>query len=143
MFFEKIIVDESTTSENESDDDDSGDVESEISKVFSPNILMLKKPSNKSSSDVDLLIKKPLLNKTNVKANKLNEYVLNDNECTFDGEIKSFSITKPQLCGIFLIAFDTKLGNTIEWQLPDNLNLKSIEFKAMASGLHLMKNDFM
>jgi hypothetical protein len=48
------------------------------------------------------------------------------------------------LLGIFVISFDTKLGNVIEWQIPDRgkLNLDGVEFKAMASGLHLVQNDF-
>jgi hypothetical protein len=43
--------------------------------------------------------------------------------------------------GIFVVAFDTRLGNVIEWQVPSNLNLEKVEFKAMASGFHLIKND--
>ena len=45
------------------------------------------------------------------------------------------------LYGLFVISFDTRLGNTIEWQVPVDLNLKNIEFKAMCSGFHLMEND--
>jgi hypothetical protein len=46
------------------------------------------------------------------------------------------------LLGIFVVAFDTRLGNVIEWQLPESLNLEQIEFKAMASGFHLVQKDF-
>lgn len=48
------------------------------------------------------------------------------------------------LLGIFVVSFDTKLGNVIEWQIPDKsvLNLDNVEFKAMASGFHLVQNDF-
>lgn len=48
------------------------------------------------------------------------------------------------LLGIFVVSFDTKQGNLIEWQIPDKsiLNLDKIEFKAMASGFHLVQNDF-
>ena len=45
------------------------------------------------------------------------------------------------ICGCFVAAFDTKRGNIIEWQIPDNLNLEHVEFKAIASGFHLMKSD--
>jgi hypothetical protein len=45
------------------------------------------------------------------------------------------------LLGIFVVSFDAKLGNLIEWQMPANLDLKHIEFKAMASGFHLISND--
>lgn len=45
------------------------------------------------------------------------------------------------LQGIFVVSFDIRHGNLIEWQLPIDLNLENIEFKAIASGLHLMRND--
>ncbi len=45
------------------------------------------------------------------------------------------------LLGIFVVSFDTKLGNIVEWQIPESLNLERIEFKAMASGFHLIQND--
>lgn len=45
------------------------------------------------------------------------------------------------LCGLFVVAFDTKRGNVIEWQIPASLNLDNVEFKAMASGFHLMDMD--
>lgn len=46
------------------------------------------------------------------------------------------------LLGLFVVSFDTKLGNIIEWQVPIDLNLDQIEFKAMASGFHLIQNDY-
>lgn len=48
---------------------------------------------------------------------------------------------KNNLLGVFVVAFDTRHGNTIEWQAPKNLNLDQVEFKAMASGFHLMQRD--
>jgi hypothetical protein len=45
------------------------------------------------------------------------------------------------LCGLFVVSFDTKQGNVIDWQIPRHLNLEQIEFKAMASGFHLTKRD--
>lgn len=45
------------------------------------------------------------------------------------------------LLAIFVVSFDAKLGNLIEWQMPRDLDLKHIEFKAMASGFHLISND--
>lgn len=45
------------------------------------------------------------------------------------------------LLAIFVVSFDAKLGNVIEWQMPHDLDLKHIEFKAMASGFHLISND--
>lgn len=45
------------------------------------------------------------------------------------------------LLGIFVVSFDIRHGNLIAWQIPNDLNLENIEFKAIASGLHLMHND--
>lgn len=45
------------------------------------------------------------------------------------------------LLAIFVVSFDAKLGNMIEWQVPADVDLKHIEFKAMASGFHLISND--
>lgn len=45
------------------------------------------------------------------------------------------------LLAIFVVSFDAKLGNLIEWQMPAHLDLKHIEFKAMASGFHLISSD--
>ncbi|CAG8452843.1 13366_t:CDS:2, partial [Ambispora leptoticha] len=42
---------------------------------------------------------------------------------------------------IFVVRFDTKHGNTIEWQHPKDFDLNGVEFSAMPSGLHLMKKD--
>lgn len=58
-------------------------------------------------------------------------------ECNQEDEIAE------NMLGIFVVSFDTKLGNIIEWQIPENLNLEHVEFKAMASGLHLIQNDMM
>ena len=45
------------------------------------------------------------------------------------------------LLGLFVVSFDARLGNLIEWQIPTDINLSKIEFKAMASGFHLMPSD--
>jgi len=33
-------------------------------------------------------------------------------------------------------------GNVIEWCIPEDIDLEGIEFKAMASGSHTLKTDF-
>ncbi len=33
-------------------------------------------------------------------------------------------------------------GNVVEWRLPEDIDLDGIEFKAMASGSHKLRNDF-
>ena len=58
--------------------------------------------------------------------------------------LDSFDLDKQireNLLGAFVVTFDTRQGNMIEWQLPMNLNLDQVEFKAMASGFHLVQKD--
>ncbi|CAF0995502.1 unnamed protein product [Brachionus calyciflorus] len=45
------------------------------------------------------------------------------------------------LKAIFVCSFDTRLGNVLEWQYPREVNLDKIEFKALASCLHLTQYD--
>lgn len=63
----------------------------------------------------------------------------NDNEVIYEAN-EEFSLCG-KFCGLFVAAFDTKLGNIIEWQIPSALDLEYVEFKAMASGFHLMESD--
>ncbi|XP_003742824.1 protein LCHN [Galendromus occidentalis] len=44
--------------------------------------------------------------------------------------------------GVFVVAFDTRHGNIVEWFAPDDLDINGIEFKAMASGAHRTTTDF-
>lgn len=46
------------------------------------------------------------------------------------------------IVAVFVVAFDTKAGNVIEWRLPEDVDLDGIEFKAMTSGSHTLKTDF-
>ncbi|CAH1778688.1 unnamed protein product [Owenia fusiformis] len=43
---------------------------------------------------------------------------------------------------VFVVAFDTKAGNVVEWCLPEDANLEGVEFKAMSSGSHTQMSDF-
>uniref|UniRef100_T1IHJ7 DENN domain-containing protein 11 n=1 Tax=Strigamia maritima TaxID=126957 RepID=T1IHJ7_STRMM len=43
---------------------------------------------------------------------------------------------------VFVVAFDTRAGNLVEWCMPDDCDLDGIEFKAMASGCHKVQSDF-
>eukprot|EP00116_Pleurobrachia_bachei_P012190 sb/3472452/ len=47
----------------------------------------------------------------------------------------------PKLCAIFVVAFDTREGNVIEWCYPDDYDLTGVEFKAMPSGAHNVQHD--
>ncbi|XP_022690233.1 protein LCHN-like [Varroa jacobsoni] len=44
--------------------------------------------------------------------------------------------------GVFVVAFDIRHGNTVEWFTPEELDVNGIEFKAMASGAHRTTDDF-
>ncbi|XP_029909861.1 DENN domain-containing protein 11 [Myripristis murdjan] len=49
---------------------------------------------------------------------------------------------KDQIVAVFVVTFDTRSGNMIEWCLPHDVNLDGVEFKSMASGSHRIANDF-
>lgn len=44
--------------------------------------------------------------------------------------------------GIFVVAFDTKEGNLLEWCVPQELPLEGVEFRALISGAHTITSDF-
>lgn len=46
------------------------------------------------------------------------------------------------LVSVFVVAFDIRAGNILEWALPSDYNLAGIEFKAMTSGSHKVQTDF-
>jgi len=37
---------------------------------------------------------------------------------------------------------DLLTGNVVEWRLPEDIDLDGVEFKAIASGSHTLKTDF-
>ncbi|XP_067132410.1 DENN domain-containing protein 11-like [Centruroides vittatus] len=46
------------------------------------------------------------------------------------------------LVSVFVVVFDIRAGNILEWALPNDYNLSGIEFKAMTSGSHKVQTDF-
>ncbi|XP_057291637.1 DENN domain-containing protein 11-like [Hydractinia symbiolongicarpus] len=46
------------------------------------------------------------------------------------------------IVAIFVVAFDTKRGNEVEWQIPDDVDIAGVEFKALVSGSHTISEDF-
>lgn len=46
------------------------------------------------------------------------------------------------ILAIFVVTFDTRSGNMIEWCLPPNIDLEGVEFKSLPSGSHKLRNDF-
>ncbi|KAL2102688.1 hypothetical protein ACEWY4_001856 [Coilia grayii] len=47
-----------------------------------------------------------------------------------------------QVLAVFVVTFDTRSGNMLEWCLPQEFNLDGVEFKSMASGSHRISSDF-
>lgn len=47
------------------------------------------------------------------------------------------------LTAIFLVSFDTKYGNKVEFQIPNDVDLSGVEFKALPSGFHSVDKDLM
>ncbi|XP_007256034.3 DENN domain-containing protein 11 isoform X1 [Astyanax mexicanus] len=70
-----------------------------------------------------------------------------EGDCAFTGlSVKERRVTeweeKDQIVAVFVVTFDTRSGNMVEWCLPQDVNLEGVEFKSMASGSHRIANDF-
>ncbi|XP_052438137.1 DENN domain-containing protein 11 isoform X1 [Carassius gibelio] len=70
-----------------------------------------------------------------------------EGDCAFHGlSIRDRRIAgweeKDQIVAVFVVTFDTRSGNMIEWCLPQDVNLEGVEFKSMASGSHRISSDF-
>eukprot|EP00736_Rhodelphis_marinus_P003263 Rmarinus@m.29997 len=46
------------------------------------------------------------------------------------------------ILAVFIVHFDIKKGNVVEWIYPEDFDYGVLEFKAMASGFHRVDNDF-
>ncbi|XP_077325379.1 DENN domain-containing protein 11 isoform X1 [Lithobates pipiens] len=47
------------------------------------------------------------------------------------------------IVAVFVVTFDPRSGNIVEWCLPQDIDLEGVEFKSMASGSHRVQSDFM
>ncbi|CAL4062524.1 unnamed protein product [Meganyctiphanes norvegica] len=56
--------------------------------------------------------------------------------------LQSDKCANKKILGIFVVAFDTKEGNILEWSSPTNLPLEDVEFRALISGAHTITSDF-
>ncbi|XP_071957378.1 DENN domain-containing protein 11-like [Antedon mediterranea] len=56
--------------------------------------------------------------------------------------VRDLSELSANIIAIFVVAFDTRSGNVIEWSTPEDIDLEGVEFKAMASGSHTVNSDF-
>eukprot|EP00947_MAST-08B_sp_MAST-8B-sp1_P001621 g1621.t1 len=48
----------------------------------------------------------------------------------------------PTVLAVFVVHFDTKRGNVIEWVRPAEFDMDGVEYKAMPSGCHNVQEDF-
>ncbi|XP_069823368.1 DENN domain-containing protein 11 [Dendropsophus ebraccatus] len=46
------------------------------------------------------------------------------------------------IVAVFVVTFDPRSGNIVEWCLPQDIDLEGVEFKSMASGSHRVQSDF-
>ncbi|RDD43206.1 Protein LCHN [Trichoplax sp. H2] len=51
-------------------------------------------------------------------------------------------LLKNHVVALFVISFDTKSGNVVEYCVPSGVQLNAVEFKAMPSGSHTVSEDF-
>lgn len=52
------------------------------------------------------------------------------------------ALAADNIVAIFVVTFDPRSGNMMEWCLPEETDLDGVEFKAMASGSHTLMRDF-
>uniref|UniRef100_A0AAQ6A9E3 DENN domain-containing protein 11 n=1 Tax=Amphiprion ocellaris TaxID=80972 RepID=A0AAQ6A9E3_AMPOC len=65
-----------------------------------------------------------------------------DRGVPFPGLVRDQWEEKDQIVAVFVVTFDTRSGNMVEWCLPHDINLDGVEFKSMASGSHRITSDF-
>ncbi|KAE8613281.1 hypothetical protein XENTR_v10007653 [Xenopus tropicalis] len=46
------------------------------------------------------------------------------------------------IAAVFVVSFDPRSGNIVEWCRPHDIDLEGVEFKSMASGSHRVQSDF-
>ncbi|KAH3774503.1 DENN domain-containing protein 11-like [Dreissena polymorpha] len=66
-----------------------------------------------------------------------------DDRIFVNATVSTPSAVEPDvIVAIFVVAFDTRSGNMVEWCMPDDADLDGVEFKAMVSGSHTQIKDF-
>ncbi|GAB1609332.1 DENN domain-containing protein 11 [Argonauta hians] len=67
----------------------------------------------------------------------------NDHRISSSTSRTGHTLTTPDnIVSIFVVTFDTRSGNMVEWCLPEDTDLDGVEFKAMVSGSHTLMRDF-
>lgn len=52
------------------------------------------------------------------------------------------ALQQDMIVAVFVVTFDTRKGNIIEWKHPETVQLTGVEFKALPSGSHKVFKDF-
>nr|XP_023495611.1 protein LCHN isoform X2 [Equus caballus] len=58
------------------------------------------------------------------------------------GRLGLGDVEEDQVVAVFVVTFDPRSGNMVEWCLPQDIDLEGVEFKSMASGSHKIQSDF-
>nr|XP_036850467.1 DENN domain-containing protein 11 isoform X1 [Manis javanica]XP_036850468.1 DENN domain-containing protein 11 isoform X1 [Manis javanica] len=58
------------------------------------------------------------------------------------GRLELSDVEEDQVVAVFVVTFDPRSGNMVEWCLPQDMDLEGVEFKSMASGSHKIQSDF-
>ncbi|KAG8523358.1 Protein LCHN [Galemys pyrenaicus] len=58
------------------------------------------------------------------------------------GRLELGDVEEDQVVAVFVVTFDPRSGNVVEWCLPQDVDLEGVEFKSMASGSHKVQSDF-
>ncbi|KAL6030178.1 hypothetical protein STEG23_030431 [Scotinomys teguina] len=58
------------------------------------------------------------------------------------GRLELGDVEEDQVVAVFVVTFDPRSGNMVEWCLPHDIDLEGVEFKSMASGSHKVQSDF-
>uniref|UniRef100_A0A3P9K8M0 DENN domain-containing protein 11 n=1 Tax=Oryzias latipes TaxID=8090 RepID=A0A3P9K8M0_ORYLA len=66
---------------------------------------------------------------------------LSDSEASLEERMVTWE-EKDQIVSVFVVTFNTRSGNMLEWCLPKDMDLEGVEFKAIASGSHRVTTDF-
>ncbi|XP_019484838.1 PREDICTED: LOW QUALITY PROTEIN: protein LCHN-like [Hipposideros armiger] len=58
------------------------------------------------------------------------------------GRLELGDMEEDQMVAVFVVTFDPRSGNMVEWCLPQDIDLEDVAFKSMASGSHKIQSDF-
>ncbi|KAJ6236723.1 protein lchn [Anaeramoeba flamelloides] len=84
----------------------------------------------------------PLLKNTSlyqIVSEEEEEEVSTDSEFEFNYDLDEIN---NKLIALFFVRFDVRVGNVVEWVLPENFGTDGLEFKALVSSFHQLDEDY-